>query len=337
MKHLFFVHSHICFAITSAIIDECAIAPGDVLLITDRKYAPPDQRWTTVECPPDDWFGFEKNVSIGRQRLRHREDFVSTHGGDAFEYYCPHTYSAFNDFMARHRRCKAYHLIEEGTNSYLTRSEVDAVLPPFQPHWKRRVWSALFYDGLERTRSFIGPGPERAFASSQACFPSLPARCVLPLDFRRIFPQAAGDDVRSLLCLSSVVETHNCEPDHFLAGIERLVEFHRATRPRDEVIHVKRHPYQLVDSDFSDRVIRVLRDRLGDGMVRELPPETAVEAIRWDGDRRLYLGLTSLAIYAHRQGAICYSFAKTIAARDARYRRRLQQQPKAFLDAVEFL
>lgn len=337
MKHIFFVHSHICFAISTTIIEQQAIAAGDVLLITDRHYVPPTSDWASVECPPEKWLRFEKNVWVGRKLIQQLEDFVARHGGGSFQYYCPHTLSPFNDFMARHRNCKAYHLIEEGTASYLTHSEVNAVLPPFNPAWKRRLWSALFYRGLQRTRSFFGPGPGLAYGSSDETFPSIASKRVLPLDFPRIFRPPAGEAVQSLLCLSSEVETHACEPKHFMVGIERLIEFHRATQPQGEVLHVKRHPYQVLESAFADRVIFTLKNSLGEASVRELSPETAVEAIRWDVGKRMYLGLTSLAIYARRNGANCYSFAKTIAEHDVRYRRRLQQQPQAFLKAVEFI
>lgn len=337
MKHLFFVHSHICFAISAAIIEQQAIAAGDVLLITDRNYIPPQSEWTSVVCPPEDWLRFEKNVWVGRRLIQQLEDFVATHGGGSFQYYCPHTLSPFNDFMARHRCCRAYHLIEEGTASYLTHGEVVAVFPPFHPAWKRRLWSALFHGGLQRSRSFFGPGPGLAYGSSDETFPSIASKRVLPLDFQRIFRPTAGENVQSLLCLSSEVETHICEPAHCLVGIERLIEFHRATRPQGEVLHVKRHPYQVMDSAFADHVILTLKSSLGEDSVRELQPDTAVEAIRWDSGKRIYLSLSSLAIYASRNGANCYSFAKTIAEHDVRYRRRLQQQPRAFLNAVEFL
>lgn len=337
MKHVFFVHSHICYAITVSVIDHRALRPANVLLITDRKYEPPSEVWARVESPPEDWHRFEKNVFVGRKLIGQLEHFVAEHCGDAFEYYCPHTLSPFNDFMARHRACKAYHLMEEGTNSYLSHEEIDSILPPAQVPLKWRLWSLAFYGGLQRTHSFFGPGPTHAYCSSDDAFPTIASRVVLPLDFQRIFPRAAPAGMSSILCLSSAVETHLCSPEHFLEGIARLIEFHRATRPAGEPLYVKRHPYQWVETAFFERLMESLKHGLGHNAVHELPADVAVESIRWTPGMRLYVGLTSLAIYASRNGATCYSYAKTIARNDEAYRRRLQQQPKAFLDTVKFI
>ena len=279
----------------------------------------------------------EKNVFHGWSNIRKFENYVKVITTDKFHFYYPHTYNAFSNFMADHSNCHRHHLIEEGTASYLTTAEINLIQPPITLNWKNSLWSKLFYRGRFHTLSFYRDDHFHAYCTSELAFPGKQGKAVLNINFHSIFQAQKLQTLQAVLVLDSSVETKYAEPKSYIIGIQHLIKELQGKRYQFEILYVKLHPYQYVNRFFADRVLKKLRDALGNDFVRELPPDTAVEAIPWRRGTKLYLGVSSMSIYANRNGAECYSFAKTIAKIDTRYAHRLQQQPKEFLDSVMFI
>ena len=337
MKHIFFVHSHICYAISVAVIGQEKIAMEDIVFVTDRSYNPPESRWKTLPSPPNEWFTLEKNVFLGWKKMRKFENYVEAITAGKFHFYYPHTLNIFSNFMADHRNCYRHHLIEEGTASYLTTSEINLIHPPLVLNWKHRIWSKVFYRGHFHGLSFYRDDQSRAYCSSALAFPGKRGKVVLNLNFQDIFQSQNIQNLQAVLVLDSSVETKYAEPENYMIGIQRLIEKLQEKHHQHQILYVKLHPYQHVKRNFADKVLKKLRAALDNISVQELPQDTAIEAITWRHGTRLYLGVSSLSVYAKRNGGECYSFAQKIAKADARYALRLRQQPKVFLDSVTFI
>lgn len=336
-QHIFFVHSHICYAVCLGIIAHEKLPLNDVIFITDRNYRIPDHSKTATPALDEHWFTIEKNIFKGWENMRRIEGYIHSLCQTEFEYYCPHTLSHFNNFMANHPKCRAIHMIEEGCNSYLSTNQINTIHPPRKPDWKSGLWSRLFYKGRFHTTAFYSTAIAKAYCTHEEAFPDSPNRIILPLDFSRTFKDGLAAELRNVLALDSAVETKYASAENYMSGIRKLVEHIKSNETKVEELQVKLHPYQYVKREFADQVLALLRRELSPLHIIELSPDTAIEAMKPAPGARLYLGISSLSIYATRIGIPCYSFAQEIAHGDSKYRARLAQQPKAFFDSVHFI
>ena len=335
MKHIFFVHSHICFAIARAIIDKKSLPISDVTLITDRNYYPPNNKWLVTVVPPNELFIFERNILKGRANIKSIERYIKQISVDKFEYYCPHTLNPFSNFIIHHPNCVANHLIEEGTNSYLDSAEINKIHSPLRLTWRQKLWSFLFYSSRFKVCSFYPEHYLNAYCTSSHAFPGKINKVVLNIDFSLIYNKSRLD-VSNILVLDSAVETKYSDPENYLHGIKSLIFYINNNLPKNTVIGIKLHPYQYCDRWFADRIFLILADALGTDRIVELAADTSIESVDWSGGGHLFLGMSSLSIYAKRAGCKCYSYARVIASHDEKYRHRLAHQPQAFIDSVNF-
>lgn len=336
MKHIFFVHSHICYAMSRAIIKFKNLSPDEVIFIVDRNYTLLDKTSASLANPPEDWFAMEKNIVKGWQKHLRIEKYIQWLCSTEFEYYCPHTLLNFSNFLADHPNCKATHLIEEGTASYLSTEHINTIHPPVELDWKNQIFSKLFYAGRYRTRIFYRKDISKAYCTDANAFPDQPNKVVLPLDLQESLGQWQTNELKIVLALDSAVETKYASPQSYMTGIQRLIEHLQSSKTAD-TLQVKLHPYQYVNRSFADLVLARLQSALEPMRVIELPPDAAIETMTPIPGARLYLGISSLSIYAKRNGLPCYSFADTIAQTDRSYGARLEQQPRAFFESVRFI
>lgn len=320
-----------------AVIHQRKCLLTDAIFVTDRNYDLPEKTGRSVKAPPENWFAFEKNIFKGWKNIAKFESFLNELCPTPFEFYCPHYLNPFNNFMADHPRCHAHHLIEEGLASFLDTKSINTIHSPQHPNWKRNIWSTLFYNNRFHELSFYRTDSSTAYCTDPRAFPDQTTRVVLATDFSNIFKNRGAPEMHGVLALDSAVETKYATALNYLAGIRRLIAHLQNTLPADQVLHVKLHPYQYVNRYFADEVLATLRNSLGQNRVVELPPWVALEAINPFDDAKIYMGISSLSIYAQRSGIKCYSFAQAIAELDDRYRSRLQQQPLIFRKTVEFI
>lgn len=337
MKHIFFVHSHICYAVSLGVIEHERLPWNDVIFITDRSYKIPDKSKSAATAPDERWFSIERNIITGWRNIRKIENHINMICPENFEYYCPHTLSPFHNFMADHPKCEAIHVIEEGTASYLTIDQINNIFSPHQLNWKKTLWSRLFYSGRFHTHYFYRNDISKAYCTHESAFPDISHKITLALDLSRAFKNDLTAGLKIVLALDSTVETKCATPEAYINGLTGMVEHIRNNKTAVEAIQVKLHPYQYVNREFADQLLAMLRVYLGPIRVIELSPDTAIEAMKPSPGARLYLGISSLSIYATRNGIPCYSFAQRIAKDDSKYCERLAQQPKVFFDSVSFI
>lgn len=338
-KHLFFVHSHITFQVAVAIVREKRLASKDIIFLAGRGFDPQDANYPVLPFPfPDDYFLVYKNLFRGWRYLREFDAFISNLCKEEFIYYCPHTYSIFHPILASHNLYRGYCLIEEGLSSYNSIDEMNVMTPPVRLSSKQKLLSQLIYAGRFSDRIFFKRDCLDTYATSHRAFPDFPLTVTLAINEKeRAGYLSIAEEVEHLVVLDSTVETRSVSAENFISGFSCVVSHFSDERFYGKRLHVKLHPYQYVNRWFADQVIEYLRCQLPKCTVIEIPSEVSIETLAMSSRVVLYVGITSLAIYASRQGRKVYSFARRIGELEPSYLLKLDQQPKIFSEAVEFL
>ena len=339
MKHLFFVHSHITFQVALAIIEKKKFLQVDCVFMAGRGYDPKDSDYLVVALPfSDDYFQLYKNIFRGWSYLKEFDAFVSTLCKGDFIFYCPHTYFLFSPVIQTHKMCKGYCLLEEGLASYKSIVEMNEFTPPVRLNGKQKLLSRVFYRSRISDRIFFKRDCMEVYATSSAAFPDFPDKTILTVNFRRgLHWSELAEQIDTLLILDSNVETKAVTPEIFLRGFERVIYHFSSEAFAEKLIHVKLHPYQYVDRWFADHLIAHLRAQLPRSTIVEIDSEVSIESLSVTGHAVLYVGISSLALYASRHGRKVYSYARCIGELEPNYLNRMNLQPEAFFESVEFL
>lgn len=340
MKHIFLIHSHITREVAWAIIRHERIAPGDVVFVLDRKFETKEDGIKVVPLDlPDEYFLIYKNPFRGWRHLNRIRRFIDDFSPGEFVCYFPHTYSEFSNLIVSHPRCRGYSLMEEGLWSYFPVDRMNDVVPPAILGWKQRLLSRVFYLGRFKDRFFCKDDYLSVYCTSEKAFPGFDRKIVVDLAF-----PGTGDErthhpsaVRKVIVLDSVVETRVVAEHDFMVGFDQLLEKMTERLGEGEVVYLKRHPYQYVKPDFSDRLISWLKKKIPAHEVRELAGDVSLEKMALAGGVEFYLNVSSVSIYASRLGSKVYSYARSIGRSSPDFMRRLEQLPQVFHESVEFI
>lgn len=340
MKHIFLIHSHITREIAWSIIRGERINPNEVVFLLDRKFKASEDGVGVVPLDlPDEYFLIYKNPLRGWRHLRKIRRFIDDLSSGEFVCYFPHTYSEFANLIVQQSRCKGYSLMEEGLWSYFTVDGMNEVVPPAMLGWTQKLLSRLFYMGCFKDRFFCRDDYLAVYCTSEKAFPGFARKVVVDLEF-----PGAGVEVppplsplRKVIVLDSVVETRVVTEHDFMAGFDQLLEKLTKRLREGEVVYLKRHPYQYVKPEFSDRLISYLKYKVPGHDVQELEGDVSLEMMALTGEVEFYLNVSSVSIYANRMGAKVYSYARSIGRSSPEFMRRLDRLPLVFHDAVEFI
>jgi hypothetical protein len=339
MKHIFFVHSHITFQIAISIVQKECFRQNDCIFIGGRGFDPKNSRYpVTPFLFADDCFYIYKNFFKGWSFIKKFDAFIEHLCGGEFIFYCPHTYFAFSPLINTHHLNKGYCLLEEGLTSYTSIKDMNQIAPEVRLNEKQKLLSKLIYRNRYSSRVFFRSDCLMAYCTNPEAFPDQPRKEVVSIELGLdIQYEALAKEIDTLLILDSSVETKTVSADNFIIGFHHMITHFSSEKFAGREIHLKLHPYQYVDRWFADRFINYLRDKLPHSNIVELPSEVSIEYIAIAGHADIYLGISSLAIYASRQGLRVHSFAKYIGECEASYCRKLKQQPQIFYDSVVFL
>lgn len=340
MKHIFLIHSHITREIAWAIIRHERIALDEVVFLLDRKFETKEECIRVVPLSlPDELFLIYKNPLRGWGNLRRIRQFIDDLSPSEFCCYFPHTYSEFANLAVSHHRCRGYSLIEEGLWSYFPVDKMDEVVPPAILGWKQRLLSLVFYLGRFKDRFFCKDDYLSVYCTSEKAFPGFGRKVVIDLAF-----PGADDELtqlpgtaRKVIVLDSVVETRVVTEHDFMAGFDQLLEKLTKRLSKGEVVYLKRHPYQYVKPEFSDRLIAYLKHKIPAHEVRELAGEVSLEKMALAGGVEFYLNVSSVSIYASRLGSKVYSYARSIGRSSPEFMKRLERLPQVFHESVDFI
>ncbi len=340
MKHIFLIHSHITRDMAWAIIRRERIALDDAVFLWDRKFETKEEGVRVVDLNlPDEHFLIYKNPFRGWRNLLEIGRFIDDLSPVDFICYLPHTYSDFANLMVNHSRCSGYNLMEEGMGSYCSVEEINLVVPPCILGWRQRLLSQFLYMGRFKDRRFFRRDYIAVYGTSEQAFPGFDRKVVVDL-----FSESTGSgahrsapSVFKVIVLESVVETRVVTEEEFMFGFDQMLKLLKSRLNEGDVVYIKRHPYQYVKPEFSDRLIAHLRERVPAHEVRELGGDVSLEKMALNGGAEFYLSVSSVSIYASRLGSKVYSYARSIGRSSPEFMRSLEQAPQVFHDSVEFI
>src|SRR5215217_5951190 len=126
MKHLFYIHSYVTFLASIKVIKYLKLKHEDCVFVIHRG------KVDDYQCPGIRMvrFGYERyDIETYTLRYKFWKNWKSINKLDKFVddavensnfiFYTPQTFQSFLSLIVTHRRCKAYHIIEEGLGSYL--------------------------------------------------------------------------------------------------------------------------------------------------------------------------------------------------------------------------
>ncbi|MEP4535158.1 MAG: polysialyltransferase family glycosyltransferase [Cyclobacteriaceae bacterium] len=122
MKAIFFVHTHITFYVSKAIIKSLNLRSQDYLFIKSRNYNNILEDVNAVDlseineklkCLP--YCSFKSRIELIKEVDEHVE---SASDGDTFRLFVPHIGDPLMQALARHSKCHEVNFIEEGANCY---------------------------------------------------------------------------------------------------------------------------------------------------------------------------------------------------------------------------
>ena len=340
MKHIFLIHSHITREVAWAVIRHEHIALSDVVFVLDRKFETKESGIRVVPLDlPDEYFLIYKNPFRGWCHLRRIWQFIDDLSPGDFRCYFPHTYSELADLVMSHSRCRGYGLMEEGLWSYFPAKMMNEVVPPAILGWRQRLLSRIFYMGRFKDRFFCKDDYLSVYGTSEKAFPDFARKIVVELAFPGAVDEARHlpVSVRKVIVLDSVVETKVVTEGDFMAGFDQLVEKLTERLGEGEIVYLKRHPYQYVKPEFSDRLIAHLKRKVHAHEVRELASEVSLEKMALTDRVEFYLNVSSVSVYASRLGSKVYSYARSIGRSSPEFMRHVDRLPQVFHESVEFI
>ncbi len=334
MKHVFLVHSGITEFVAQAVGRQQRISREDSFFLCSRGHVPADAaaRWTPIDYRHNPESFPSRANPLRSRALRRRFDRAVAEwaGGERFVFYTPQTSQRFMQLLMSHPLCAGFSFIEEGLGSYKTREEVDRAEPPRQlSRWDQVCFGARLRDG-----HFFADGHRQAFGIRDEVFPGFAGRVILDGVFDRV---AAGlpEDVECVLVLSGLPAYGLLDLGDETRALERALDDCQARGIRR--IHYRFHPaftgsplvapYRALFARHAERFT-----------FAELPSRVVLEAMRpSDGGLVVLTNVSSIAIYAARNGCSVLSYARYVAVENPPFGETIADLPDVFHRSVHYL
>ncbi len=332
-EHLFLVHSHITYLVAMRVMNFGGLDPQRVAFLTPRSYRAPDT--ATRQIP----VSYEAVPASRRERRDVRRGWYALRvvdglladltGGRSFHLYTPQTMQPLVQVLKSHPRCEGFSFLEEGLNSYCTRTEIERTHPPPSP---LPLWQRIAYRNRLRTGRFFDEGHCRAYGVSPETFPGMDNRVVLDDVIPPASPeQAAG--VETVLVLDALSVHRRVRLESVLTALRRVLG--QVKSGGISSMHYKFHPAQLGTEEVT--AVETVLAESGISAHR-LADDISLEGLaRAKPDTRYFVNLSSIGLYAAHFGCPVFSYAQWVAQAEPEFARFIAFTPRVFLDRVELL
>ncbi len=312
MKNLFFIHSHITYFVSKAIINTYNYKKDEILFVISRNYNNSEIKnfdLIDITIPHDDLDTFGPTNFFNKHKNIHIIDrLINNHliENQNFRAYLPHVFHPAMQIIASHNRCKQLNIIEEGINAYskyLMHNKEQSVLKKvvkttlnFLPFiGKKRIFFIKNFD----LRKFPKATLPQFFSVTSKGFLGLSHK-VNRIKMQPIENLDYDISRSSVIVLEGAVEQGNMALDTMLKGIKSIID-----DIDDNCIYLKYHPAQIPKNR---KKIETLIKNSG-LKVRVIPDEIAFEQIViTNNNLKVYGFTTSLLLYAHEYGCKVSSY-----------------------------
>ena len=337
MRHLFLVQSPVTDLVARGVAAFEGLAPERTLRLVVRGLAGTATRADPAGGPT----GVLEPVRLGRgldvlerrRRLRafdRRVDRLTA--GERFHAYVPQTRLRWIQALLSHSGCSGFSFVEEGLASYRTRPEVAAMYPADA----LGLLGWLCYGRRVGRGEFFAPGHARAYGLTEASFPDLPRRVVVPWPAPCGEPPSAFQDrpLGTVLVFDGLSRSGTVRIESVLCAVGRALDV--LAERGVERVHYKLHPAQL-GSDEVERVAAALARRERP-RVERLPDDLVLEELAAARrDVRLLVNLSSAGLYAALLGRTVESYAPFVVDEEPAFAVHVRALPRVFRERVRFL
>lgn len=312
MKNLFYIHSHITYYVTKAIIKKFNYTNDNVVLVISRNYKNKEiNNFISIDISKihDDLDAFglsnfhKKHFQIDEIDTLLNNQFSA---GQKFRAYLPHIFHPAMQIIATHNQCEELHIIEEGVNAYSTylmhkkdksliKQMVKSTINAIPLIGKKRIF---FVKNFDLTK-FAKNTPSIFYSITSKGFKGLPYKIerikMLPID--NLVYDISGS---SVLVLEGAVEQGNMKLSTMLNGIETIIKDIEVGE-----VYIKFHPAQ--SNENRNKIENLIKSY--NIKTKVIPNDIAFEQIiLTNTDLKVYGFTTSLLFYANEYGCETYSY-----------------------------
>ncbi|WP_158975122.1 polysialyltransferase family glycosyltransferase [Cellulophaga sp. L1A9] len=315
MKHIFFLHSHITYFVSIAVINYKKINKQDILFVTARNYTNNTlKNLKTIDLSKEydelNRIYINKFYSIYPYIKKFDKKLKFELKQESFTAYLPHVENKLMQLFATHKNCKAFNIIEEGGTSYA---------PHFMTFQFNNIWESVikktfnsilsvfnnrfYYVKVYDIRTFKKSEPTIFYSIDDRAFQGLPYTIKLIPSIEDISISYKIDNSYALV-LEGAVEQGNLNFNTLLKGIIEII-----SKEKFEKIYIKYHPVQSTDnrkkieSTFKDHNIQFFI----------IPDEIPFEQIAISSKNLHVLGFSSsLLFYSKAFGCNVTTYENTL-------------------------
>lgn len=317
MKHVFRISSHLTFYLSKKIIEERKIKDDDCIFFLVRNYKVPIEHsskfkhviHTSYNVSSKIGRVFSFNFFKTKKNIKEFDKLVDAYiQGCSFIWYSQICNDDFCSLMVTKTNCNGYYVIEDGIGSYLMSNPQTFTgvryyiykyfLLPFFP----RIFEVKNWYINSIHKKFLG-----CIASSSECFPLHKEYLTVVKDiFEKVELDFVPDAILSVDPLFYYIE----EDD--LKKIFRDLSLYMK-RKNYSVLAYKFHPYFNANERklLKNKYEELIRDLFLFELI-ELSEHVVVENLLYTYQCDFYTNHSSIAVYASKMGAACYSYSPII-------------------------
>lgn len=315
MKNCFYVHSHITYFLTKAIIAKMKIPDNEVFLLLSRNYSNPEiHSFKSIDLSfyHDKLNTYSVFNSIIKQSLIPEIDGLIENLllKSIYSVYLPHVFHPVMQIIATHHNCHQINIIEEGVNSYseyllsskdrsYLKGFVKRIINGIKPITRNRIY---FIKSFDLTK-FKKPLEPIFYSITSKAFPGVEHKVIrlkmIPLD------DLVYDLSGSIsLILEGAVDQGNMKEETLLDGIKKILN-----DIDSQLLYVKFHPAQKIES--RDKILKLIFES---GITAKIiPDEIPFEQVFLTSKNLKVYGFTSsLLFYAHEYNCKVFSYEEKL-------------------------
>lgn len=252
MKHVFYVHSHITFAVALGVMKSEEIDASDAAFLSPKRYRKPiDDGFTFIELPPqfESFNDSNPNPFFVAGKLKEFKKFLKTNDIKEYHSYIPHKYISGAKLLIGQEECLDYSFIEEGIASYnsdlfkKSNQDIKSWMKSIIYPWKKMGVSSYFD---EKYRII--------YCTRESAFFSLPRRRIVDAEFWRLkFSSQLDFKDSHIIALSPLTQLKEELASAYTASLFDLLE-----NIKGKKIYYKPHPdqYNTGEEKFFDHIFK---------------------------------------------------------------------------------
>lgn len=312
LKHIFYIHSQICFIISKHIIELNKINIKDVIFISNRGFSfQKNNSFKTIaaEQITNGPVVLQWNIlKSAIECIRFDKKINNITKNKSYYTYIPQTTIGFVELLITHKNCAGFYYVEEGHSSYESLSNINSMhyntktIPIIIKRlgWLNRIKNNNFFE-IEKCKAL--------YCTSKIAFPGARKKIVLDEIFKKQKNIFETNTEKKFYCAFDAISVYNndLQSAHiiaFLIAIKKYIKNNNITK-----IIIKYHPEQLINNEYTlfEKIIN--KELNGIIEIDSFPPNCSLELqLMEENNADILILSSSIGMYAQRMGHTVYTF-----------------------------